>query len=192
MEQYSRACSACASCRRLCSPGPRTGRTATASKVQELIDHRGVRTKQIIALIEKGYTTDRQIRNALYPEIQPGLRRAAGGQLRRTSQGWWARPRHRRGRRQALEGRADALTPRLLRCRGPTRSGGGIEVHVRLPGADTARHATKPLTAEPVKGERALRSRDVPETGDWAPAGYPPPQSVTPPCAWRLTTALKY
>jgi glyoxylase-like metal-dependent hydrolase (beta-lactamase superfamily II) len=66
----------------LFAPGHGPVVTATASKVQELIDHRGARDQQIIALIEKGYSTDRQIRNALYPEIQPGLRRAARGQLR--------------------------------------------------------------------------------------------------------------
>jgi glyoxylase-like metal-dependent hydrolase (beta-lactamase superfamily II) len=55
---------------------------ATSEKIKELIDHRGARDRQIIDLIEHGYETDRQIRRALYPEIQPGLRRAAGGQLR--------------------------------------------------------------------------------------------------------------
>jgi glyoxylase-like metal-dependent hydrolase (beta-lactamase superfamily II) len=67
---------------KLFAPGHGPVVTATASKVQELIDHRGVRDQQILALIEKGYGTDRQLRNAMYPEIQPGLRRAARGQLR--------------------------------------------------------------------------------------------------------------
>ena len=47
-----------------------------------LLDHRATRDRQIIDLIDRGYTTDRQIRRALYPEIQKGLRRAAGGQIR--------------------------------------------------------------------------------------------------------------
>ena len=55
---------------------------ATHDKIKELIDHRGARDRQIIDLIERGYETDGQIRRALYPEIQPGLRRAARGQLR--------------------------------------------------------------------------------------------------------------
>ena len=41
-----------------------------------------MRDQQIISLIERGYTSDRQIRRALYPELQKGLRRAARGQLR--------------------------------------------------------------------------------------------------------------
>ena len=57
-------------------------RTATAAKVQELLDHRDVRDRQIIDIIDKGYDTDQQIRRALYPEIQKGLRRAAHGQVR--------------------------------------------------------------------------------------------------------------
>lgn len=67
---------------KLFAPGHGPVVTATASKVQELIDHRAVRDQQILSLIERGYATDRQIRNALYPEIQKGLRRAARGQLR--------------------------------------------------------------------------------------------------------------
>jgi len=66
----------------LFAPGHGPVVTATADKVQELIDHRGVRDQQIIGLIERGYTNDRQIRRALYPEIQKGLRRAARGQVR--------------------------------------------------------------------------------------------------------------
>ena len=46
------------------------------------MDHRRTRDRQIIDLIERGYGSDRQIRRALYPEIQKGLRRAAGGQIR--------------------------------------------------------------------------------------------------------------
>ena len=56
--------------------------TATAAKVQELLDHREIRDRQIIDIIEKGYDTDQRIRRALYPEIQKGLRRAAHGQVR--------------------------------------------------------------------------------------------------------------
>ncbi len=67
---------------KLFAPGHGPVVTATDAKVQELIDHRGVRDQQIIALIERGYTSDRQIRRALYPELQKGLRRAARGQLR--------------------------------------------------------------------------------------------------------------
>jgi glyoxylase-like metal-dependent hydrolase (beta-lactamase superfamily II) len=55
---------------------------ATSEKVKELIDHRTTRDRQIIDLVEKGYETDRQIRRALYPEIQKGLQRAARGQVR--------------------------------------------------------------------------------------------------------------
>ena len=66
----------------LFAPGHGPVVTATAAKVQELIDHRASRDQQILALIERGYTSDRQIRRALYPEIQKGLRRAAHGQLR--------------------------------------------------------------------------------------------------------------
>jgi glyoxylase-like metal-dependent hydrolase (beta-lactamase superfamily II) len=67
---------------KLFAPGHGPVVTATEAKVQELIDHRGVRDQQIISLIERGYTSDRQIRRALYPELQKGLRRAARGQLR--------------------------------------------------------------------------------------------------------------
>ena len=66
----------------LFAPGHGPTVTATASKVQELLDHRAARDRQIVALIERGYTTDRQVRRALYPEIQKGLRRAARGQVR--------------------------------------------------------------------------------------------------------------
>ncbi len=67
---------------KLFAPGHGPTVTATDAKIQELIDHRGVRDRQIINLMEKGYLTDRQIRRALYPEIQKGLRRAAAGQVR--------------------------------------------------------------------------------------------------------------
>ncbi|MEZ4553734.1 MAG: MBL fold metallo-hydrolase [Dehalococcoidia bacterium] len=67
---------------KLFAPGHGPVVTATAAKVQELIDHRASRDAQILALIDRGYTNDRQIRNALYPELQKGLRRAARGQLR--------------------------------------------------------------------------------------------------------------
>jgi glyoxylase-like metal-dependent hydrolase (beta-lactamase superfamily II) len=67
---------------KLFAPGHGPAVTATAAKVQELIDHRTARDRQIIALVEKGYDTDGQIRRSLYPEIQPGLRRAARGQIR--------------------------------------------------------------------------------------------------------------
>lgn len=66
----------------LFAPGHGPVVTATADKVQELLDHRAVRDRQIIDLIERGYSTDRQIRRALYPELQKGLRRASGGQVR--------------------------------------------------------------------------------------------------------------
>ncbi len=66
----------------LFAPGHGPTVTATDAKVQELLDHRATRDRQIIDLIDRGYTTDRQIRRALYPEIQKGLRRAAGGQIR--------------------------------------------------------------------------------------------------------------
>ena len=67
---------------KLFAPGHGPTVTATDAKIQELIDHRGTRDRQIIDLIEKGYLTDRQIRRALYPEIQKGLHRAAAGQVR--------------------------------------------------------------------------------------------------------------
>ncbi|MEX1022017.1 MAG: MBL fold metallo-hydrolase [Dehalococcoidia bacterium] len=67
---------------RLFAPGHGPVVTATDAKVQELIDHRATRDRQIVDLIDKGYVTDRQIRRALYPEIQKGLRRAAAGQVR--------------------------------------------------------------------------------------------------------------
>lgn len=66
----------------LFAPGHGPVVTATGAKIQELIDHRGARDRQIIDLMDKGYLTDRQIRRALYPEIQKGLRRAAAGQVR--------------------------------------------------------------------------------------------------------------
>ena len=66
----------------LFAPGHGPTVTATDAKVQELLDHRATRDRQIIDLIDRGYTTDRQIRRALYPEIQKGLRRAAGSQIR--------------------------------------------------------------------------------------------------------------
>lgn len=66
----------------LFAPGHGPTVTATDAKVQELLDHRATRDRQIIDLIDRGYTTDGQIRRALYPEIQKGLRRAAGGQIR--------------------------------------------------------------------------------------------------------------
>ncbi|MSQ30367.1 MAG: MBL fold metallo-hydrolase [Dehalococcoidia bacterium] len=66
----------------LFAPGHGPTVTATDTKVQELLDHRANRDRQIIDLIDKGYATDRQIRRSLYPEIQKGLRRAAGGQIR--------------------------------------------------------------------------------------------------------------
>ncbi len=52
------------------------------AKVRELLDHRHGRDRQILDLIDRGYSSDRQIRRALYPEIQSGLRRAARGQVR--------------------------------------------------------------------------------------------------------------
>ena len=67
---------------KLFAPGHGPVVTATGDKVQELLDHRRERDRQIIDLIDRGYETDRQIRRALYPEIQSGLRRAAGGQVR--------------------------------------------------------------------------------------------------------------
>ena len=67
---------------KLMAPGHGPVVTATGDKVQELIDHRRTRDRQIIELIERGYETDRQIRRAIYPEIQDGLRRAASGQIR--------------------------------------------------------------------------------------------------------------
>ncbi len=66
----------------LFAPGHGPTVTATGAKVQELLDHRATRDRQIIDLIDRGYTTDNQIRRALYPEIQKGLRRSAGGQVR--------------------------------------------------------------------------------------------------------------
>lgn len=67
---------------KLIAPGHGPVVTATGEKLQELIDHRASRDRQIIDLIDRGYTTDRQIRRAIYPEIQRGLRRAAHGQVR--------------------------------------------------------------------------------------------------------------
>jgi len=64
------------------APGHGPVVTATEAKVKELIDHRATRDRQIIELIDKGYATDRQIRRAIYPEIQKGLRRSAHGQVR--------------------------------------------------------------------------------------------------------------
>jgi len=66
----------------LFAPGHGPVVTATADKIKELLDHRAGRDRQIVALIDRGYETDRQIRRALYPEIQKGLRRAARGQVR--------------------------------------------------------------------------------------------------------------
>jgi glyoxylase-like metal-dependent hydrolase (beta-lactamase superfamily II) len=66
----------------LFAPGHGPVVRATDDKIQELLDHRATRDRQIIDLIERGYDNDRQIRRALYPEIQKGLRRAAGGQVR--------------------------------------------------------------------------------------------------------------
>lgn len=66
----------------LFAPGHGPVVTATHDKIRELIDHRATRDRQIIALIERGYTSDRQIRRALYPELQKELRRAARGQIR--------------------------------------------------------------------------------------------------------------
>ncbi|MDG1840372.1 MAG: MBL fold metallo-hydrolase [Dehalococcoidia bacterium] len=67
---------------KLFAPGHGPVVTATAAKVQELLDHREIRDRQIIDIVEKGYDTDQRIRRALYPEIQKGLRRAAHGQVR--------------------------------------------------------------------------------------------------------------
>lgn len=67
---------------KLFAPGHGPTVTATDAKIQELIDHRATRDRQIIDLMDRGYLTDRQIRRALYPEIQKGLRRAAAGQVR--------------------------------------------------------------------------------------------------------------
>ncbi|MCK9487586.1 MAG: MBL fold metallo-hydrolase [Dehalococcoidia bacterium] len=67
---------------KLFAPGHGPVVEATDLKIQELLDHRATRDRQIIDLIDHGYTTDRQIRRSLYPEIQKGLRRAAGGQVR--------------------------------------------------------------------------------------------------------------
>ncbi len=66
----------------LMAPGHGPVVHATGAKVQELIDHRHGRDRQIIDLIEHGYDSDRQIRRAIYPEIQKGLLRAARGQIR--------------------------------------------------------------------------------------------------------------
>jgi glyoxylase-like metal-dependent hydrolase (beta-lactamase superfamily II) len=66
----------------LFAPGHGPTVAATDAKVQELLDHRATRDRQIIDLIDRGYTTDNQIRRALYPEIQKGLRRSAAGQVR--------------------------------------------------------------------------------------------------------------
>ena len=66
----------------LFAPGHGPTVAATADKIQELLDHRAFRDRQILDLLERGYSTDRQIRRGLYPEIQKGLRRAAGGQVR--------------------------------------------------------------------------------------------------------------
>ncbi|MQA00350.1 MAG: MBL fold metallo-hydrolase [Dehalococcoidia bacterium] len=66
----------------LFAPGHGPVVTATREKIKELVDHRATRDRQIIDLIDRGYENDRQIRRALYPEIQKGLRRAAGGQVR--------------------------------------------------------------------------------------------------------------
>jgi glyoxylase-like metal-dependent hydrolase (beta-lactamase superfamily II) len=67
---------------KLFAPGHGPTVTATDAKIQELIDHRATRDRQMIDLMDRGYLTDRQIRRALYPEIQKGLRRAAAGQVR--------------------------------------------------------------------------------------------------------------
>lgn len=67
---------------KLIAPGHGPVVTATHDKIQELLDHRATRDRQIVELIERGYTSDRQIRRALYPEIQKSLRRAARGQVR--------------------------------------------------------------------------------------------------------------
>ncbi len=66
----------------LFAPGHGPVVRATDDKIQELIDHRATRDRQIIDLIDRGYDNDRQIRRALYPELQKGLRRAAAGQVR--------------------------------------------------------------------------------------------------------------
>jgi glyoxylase-like metal-dependent hydrolase (beta-lactamase superfamily II) len=67
---------------KLLAPGHGPVVTATRAKIQELLDHRATRDRQIVDLIERGYSNDRQIRRALYPEIQKSLRRAATGQVR--------------------------------------------------------------------------------------------------------------
>ena len=67
---------------KLMAPGHGPVLTATADKVDELVDHRRTRDRQIIELIDHGYITDRQLFRGLYPEIQKGLRRAARGQIR--------------------------------------------------------------------------------------------------------------
>ncbi|MDP6605504.1 MAG: MBL fold metallo-hydrolase [Dehalococcoidia bacterium] len=66
----------------LMAPGHGLVVRATAAKVQELVDHRKERDRQIIELIDRGYESDRQIRRAIYPEIQKGLLRVARGQVR--------------------------------------------------------------------------------------------------------------
>ena len=66
----------------LMAPGHGPVVTATSDKVDELVDHRRTRDRQIIELIDGGYTSDRQLFRGLYPEIQKGLRRAARGQIR--------------------------------------------------------------------------------------------------------------
>ena len=83
MEQYLRSLLRMRELRAsLFAPGHGPAVTATDEKIGELIDHRAFRDRQIVALIERGYTTDRQIRRGLYPEIQRGLLRAARGQVR--------------------------------------------------------------------------------------------------------------
>ena len=67
---------------KLMAPGHGPVVTATGDKVDELVDHRRTRDRQIIDLIDRGYITDRQLFRGLYPEIQKGLRRAARGQIR--------------------------------------------------------------------------------------------------------------
>ena len=66
----------------LFAPGHGATVAATGDKIQELLDHRAFRDRQILDLLERGYSTDHQIRRGLYPEIQKGLRRAARGQVR--------------------------------------------------------------------------------------------------------------
>ena len=66
----------------LFAPGHGPVVRATDAKIQELLDHRATRDRQILDLIDKGYDNDNQIRRALYPELQKSLRRAAAGQVR--------------------------------------------------------------------------------------------------------------